>query len=350
VELRRQVVQAHHDSAITGHPGRWKTVELVSRNYWWPNMTRFIASYVRGCDRCNRTKTFPKRPLGKLTPNQIPTKPWQIITVDLITGLPDSHGYNSIMVVVDRLSKLIHVAPTTDKVTSEGIARLFRDHVWKLHGLPEQVISDRGPQFVSTFMRELNKLLGIRTTPSTAYHPQTDGQTERVNQEIEQYLRLFVNYRQDDWVEWLPLAEFSHNNRIQASTRQTPFHAELWSTPKAWSGTLLGQPRWSQLRTLSQRMKGHPGGGLRQPLQQAAEDMARFYDLHRGKAPDYKVGDLVWLDGKDLKTERPSKKLEDKRYGPYKITKKISPSAYELKLPHSMKVHPVFNTSRLSPL
>ena len=161
-------------------------------------MTRFIASYVRGCDRCNRTKVFPKRPLGKLTPNLVPDKPWQIITDDLITGLPDSHGYNAIMVVVDRLTKLVHVIPTTDKLTSEGMARLFRDNIWKLHGLPEQVISDRGPQFVSAFMRELNRLLDIKTTPSTAYHPQTDGQTERVNQEIEQYLRLFVNHRQDD--------------------------------------------------------------------------------------------------------------------------------------------------------
>jgi hypothetical protein len=346
VELRRQVVQAHHDSAITGHPGRWKTIELVSRNYWWPNMTRFIAGYVRGCDRCNRTKTFPRRPLGKLTPNQIPTKPWQIITVDLITGLPDSHGYNSIMVVVDRLSKLIHVAPTTDKVTSEGIARLFRDHVWKLHGLPEQVISDRGPQFVSTFMRELNKLLDIRTTPSTAYHPQTDGQTERVNQEIEQYLRLFVNHRQDDWVEWLPLAEFSHNNRVQASTRQTPFMLNYGQHPR------LGVEPTKTTKVESvddfvQRMKANQEEA-RAALHQAAEDMARFYDLHRGKAPEYQVGDLVWLDGKDLKTDRPSKKLEDKRYGPYKITKKISPSAYELKLPSSMKVHPVFGTSRLT--
>ena len=105
------------------------------------------------------------------------------------------------MVVIDRLSKLLHAIPTTNETTSEGVARLFRDHIWKYHGLPQQIISDRGPQFVSRFMRHLNNILGIKAAASTAYHPQTDGQTERANQEIEQYLRLFVNHRQDDWAE-----------------------------------------------------------------------------------------------------------------------------------------------------
>ena len=127
------------------------------------------------------------------------------------------------MVVVDRLGKIIHAIPTRDTATSAGVAKLFRDHVWKLHGLPKQIISDQGPQFVAQFMKELNSILDIKTPSSTTWHPQTDGQTERANQEIEQYLRLFVNHRQDDWAGWLALAKFSHNNRIQASTRQTPF-------------------------------------------------------------------------------------------------------------------------------
>jgi hypothetical protein len=200
-ELRRKIVGAHHDTRSSGHPGRFKTHELVSRNYWWPGMTRYITAYVTGCDRCNRTKTFPSKPVGTLKPNRVPDRRWQVITVDLITGLPDSQGYNSIFVVVDRLSKRIHIAPTTDEVNSEGVARLFRDHVWRHHGLPEEVISDRGSTFVSKFMRELYRLLGIKIAASTAYHPQTDGQTERVNQEIEQYLRTFVNHRQDDWMD-----------------------------------------------------------------------------------------------------------------------------------------------------
>ena len=189
-EIRREIVKLHHDSVMAGHPGRWKTLELVSRNYWWPGISRYVASYVKGCDRCNRTKTFPAKPIGKLVPTQIPEDVWDIITVDLIVGLPESKGYNSIMVVVDRLGKMIHAIPTRDTVTSAGVAKLFRDHVWKLHGLPTQIISDQGPQFVAQFMKELNSILDIKTPSSTTWHPQTDGQTERANQEIEQYLRL----------------------------------------------------------------------------------------------------------------------------------------------------------------
>ena len=145
IALRRKIVELHHDSQITGHPGRWKTLELVSRNYWWPNMARFIAAYCKGCDRCNRTKTFPGKPVGKLVPTQIPKDIWQIITVDLIVGLPESNGFDSILVVVDRLSKMLHAIPTHETVNSLGLARLFRDHVWKLHGLSEEATSDRGP-------------------------------------------------------------------------------------------------------------------------------------------------------------------------------------------------------------
>src|SRR5258705_13003198 len=134
---------------------------------------------------------------------------------------------------------MMDIMPTTPTVTAEGVARLFRDHVWKLHGLPEKVLSDRGPQFASRVMRELNRLLGIKTATSTAFHPQTDGQTERINQEIEQYLRLFVNHRQSDWMNWLPMAEFTYNNRVQAATKNTPFllnadqHPRMGTEPRA---------------------------------------------------------------------------------------------------------------------
>ena len=145
-------------------------------------------------------------------PNHIPYCRWQIISVDLITELPQSHGYNSILVTVDRLSKRAHFIPTTSDVTSLGVAWLFRDGVWKLHGLPEEVISDGGPQFVSNFMRGLSETLGIKVAASMAYHPQTDSQTERVNQEVKQFLHLFVNQRQDNWYDWISIAEFAYNN------------------------------------------------------------------------------------------------------------------------------------------
>ena len=172
----------------------------------------YIAKYVKGCDLCDQMKTFPTAPVGKLMPNHIPYCCWQIISVDLITELPQSHGYDSILVAVDHLSKQAHFIATTSDITSLGVARLFRDGVWKLHGLPKEVISDRGPQFVSNFMRRLSEILGIKVAASTAYHPQTDGQTECVSQEVEQFLHLFVNQRQDDWYDWLSIAEFAYND------------------------------------------------------------------------------------------------------------------------------------------
>jgi hypothetical protein len=346
-EIRREIVKLHHDSVIAGHPGRWKTLELVTRNYWWPGISRYIAFYVKGCDRCNRTKTFPAKPVGKLVPTQIPEDVWDIITVDLIVGLPESNGYNAIMVVVDRLGKMIHAIPTTDTVTSAGVAKLFRDHVWKLHGLPKQIISDQGPQFVAQFMKELNSIFGIKTASSTAWHPQTDGQTERANQEIEQYLRLFVNHRQDDWADWLALAEFSHNNRVQASTRQTPFMLNNGRHPRMGTEPLRAS-KVESVNDFVQRMQS-ARKEAEAALYRAADDMARFYDQNRGEAVSYQVGDKVWLDGKDIKSDRPSKKLDDKRYGPFKIIKIIGPNAYKLQLPPSMKVHPVFNTVKLRP-
>jgi len=130
-------------------------------------------------------------------PNSIPEKPWIHISADFITKLPIAQGYNSILVVVDRLTKMVHFIPTTEKTLAEGLARLFRDNVWKLHGLPKSIVLDRGPQFTAGIMQELNRMLGIESKLSTAFLPQTDGQTERVNQELEQYLRMFIDHRQE---------------------------------------------------------------------------------------------------------------------------------------------------------
>ncbi len=172
-----------------------------------------MKEYVRTCERCQQTKTFPAKPFGTLQPNAVPTDPWEDISADLIMGLPESRGYTAILVVVDRLTKMIHLSPTDNSLNSTGLARLYLNNVWKLHGTPKRVISDRGPQFVSQFMRELLAMLGTTPASSTAHHPQTDGQTERIDQEVEQYLRLFTNYDQDDEVDWLPIAEYTYNNR-----------------------------------------------------------------------------------------------------------------------------------------
>jgi len=224
-ELRAEVIQLHHDVPAAGHGGRWKMVELVTRNYWWPEVTRDVGKYVEGCDLCQRMKNRTEEPAGKLKLSEVPQKTWSHLTVDFITKLPVVAGKNVILVVCNRLSKITHFVATTEGTSAEGLARLFRDNVWKLHGLPESVISDREPQFVAELTKELNRMLGIRMKLSTAFHLQTDGQTERMNQELEQYLRFFVEHRQKDWPEWLAAAEFAVNNKVHMATKVSPFMA-----------------------------------------------------------------------------------------------------------------------------
>ena len=172
-------------------------VELITRNFWWLGVTKEVKRYVEGCNACQRNKNRTEQPAGKLMPNSIPEKPWTHISADFITKLPLAQGYDSILVVVDRLTKMVHFISTTEKTSAEGLARLFRDNVWKLHGLPKSIISDRGPQFAAGLIRKLNEKLGIKSKLSTAFYPQTDGQTERINQELEQYLRMFIDHRQE---------------------------------------------------------------------------------------------------------------------------------------------------------
>jgi len=193
-ELRAEIIRLHHDTLVGGHGGQWKTVELVTRNFWWPRIMVEVKRYVEEYDLCQRNKNRTEPPAGKLMPNKVPDKPWAHITADFIVKLLLSRGYDSILVVCDRLTKMAHFIPTTEKTSAEGLAVLFWDHVWKLHGLPESIISNRGAQFAAGLMKELNGMLGIETKLSTVFHPQTDGQTEHANQELEQYLRMFVDY------------------------------------------------------------------------------------------------------------------------------------------------------------
>src|ERR1700689_3245704 len=231
-DLWRQIVSLCHDTKIAGHPGRFKTLELVTRNYWWPNMSRYIGKYVATCDLCLRTKVIRKLPCRELALLPTPTERWHTISVDFIVELPDSRGYDMVIMVVDSTGKRAHFIETTTTITSKGVAHLFLKYIWKLHGLPKKVISDCGVQFVAEFMKELYRLLGIEVASSTAYHPQTDGQTERVNQELEQYICLFVNERQNNWHKLLPLGEFAYNNHVHSSTQHTLFLLDTGRNPR----------------------------------------------------------------------------------------------------------------------
>ena len=338
-----------HDSRVAGHSGHWKTLELVSQNYWWPNMSKYIGKYISTCDMCLRTKSFRRPPTGELHPLPVPDAPWDTISVDFIVELPESAGYDSIMVTVDSVTKRAHFIPTVTTLSAAGTAQLFLQHVWKHHGLPRKVVSDRGPQFVAEFTRELYRLLGVKLAATTAYHPQGDGQTERVNQELEQYIRLFTNQRQDDWVGLLPLAEFQYNNQVHSSTQHSPFLLDTGRTPRMGFEPDQARSRMESVNEFKERVQGTLEEA-KAALVKSKDDMTRYYNRRRTPAPEYRSGDLVYLDSSDIQTTRPSRKLSHRRLGPFPVEERVGNSAYRLRLPPSMgRLHPVFNVVKLSP-
>ena len=183
--MRAEIIWLHHDVPVAGHGRRWKMVELVTRNYWWPRVMRDVGRYVEGCNLCQRMKNRMEEVAGKLKLREVPEKPWTHLIVDFITKLLVVARKDAILVVCDRLSKITHFVATIEETSAEGLARLFRDNIWKLHGLPESVVSDRGPQFAVELTKELNRMLGIEMRLSIVFHPQTDGQMEWMNQELE---------------------------------------------------------------------------------------------------------------------------------------------------------------------
>ncbi|SJL05370.1 uncharacterized protein ARMOST_08737 [Armillaria ostoyae] len=347
--LRGEIISQSHDHITAGHPGIAKTRELVQREYWWPKIQKDVEAYVKGCETCQRTKSNTQSKPAPLHPNAIPTEPWTHISVDMVTGLPSSNGHDALLVIVDRFSKAIILVPCNVELSAAGWARILRDHVYARHGMPQVVISDRGPQFVSAFMKELYRMLDITQNASTAFHPQTDGQTERVNQEVEKYLRIFINYHQDDWADWLPLAEFAHNNRTHSATGKSPFMILYGRNPRI----IPDSPRTpnSKVPAASDFSKAiaQIHKETETALDEAADRMKTQYDKHKRPAREYHAGDKVWLDATNLHLPRPKKKLDDKRVGPFLILEKTGASAYKLKLPPHWKIHPRFNEKLLSP-
>lgn len=272
--------------------------------------------------------------------------------MDFIMELPPSKGYDAIYVCVDRFTKMAHFCPTNSNVTAEGTAELYLKNIFKGHGLPDDIVSDRGTQFVSKFSRCLLELLDVRGNRSTAYHPESDGQTERVNQTLEQYLRIYCDFHQDDWSQLLPLAEFVYNNAKNSSTQVSPFYANYGYHPRASAKVRTTQNVYEN--PTAESLKEHleqVHTELRLSLEQAQEVYKRKFDRKAKPAPPFKVGDLVWLNRKNIDTTRPSPKLDFKRFGPFKVLKIVgeSKSAFQLELPPRWRIHDVFHASLLDP-
>ncbi|QRW09789.1 Transposon Tf2-12 polyprotein [Ceratobasidium sp. AG-Ba] len=344
--IRKDILASRHDNLAAGHPGQFRTLELVNRKYYWKSLKKSVNSYVSNCESCIRNKHSNQVPPGLLNPIELPSRPWDHINYNLITGLPESEGFDAILTVVDCMSRMVHFIPTTSRASAADIANLFVTYVWKLHGLPSKTISDRGPQFNSSFLKQLYKRLDIKPSLSTAFRPQTDGLAERLNQVVEVYLRHYVAYKQDNWAGILPMAEFAYNNSVNASTNQTPFYACYGFHPRFSIGQQLDETvphADEQANQLQARMDE-----LQSSVTLANEKIKHYYDLKHREPEEIKVGDKVWLDARNIKTERPVAKLSAKKIGPYKVVKKEGTHAFKLELPHTLKVHPTFHTSLIS--
>ena len=327
-----------------------KTVELITRNYWFPRIRAFVKDYIDSCYLCQQGKAPRHAKHGELAPLPVPASPWKGLTCDFIVDLPTSNGYDSILVFVDCLIKMTHFIPCRKTTTTPEFAKLFIAYIVKLHGLPASIVSDRGSIFTSKFWSTLSRLLKIDARRSTAYHPQTDGQTERLNQILEQYLRIYCNHQQDNWHDLLPLAEFAYNNAHQSTIQTSPFYANygyhphfhvefLPETPNAPAAP-AAENLASRLQNLHEQ--------LVENVTAAQNYQATFYDTKHTPS-EFKPGDRVWLDARNLPTSRPSKKLDWKRLGPFEIAKRIGTQAYQLKLPATMRIHPTFHVSLLDP-
>ena len=235
--IRVELISRHHNDPLADHFGIEKTHELVAQKYYWPTLCYDVEDYVKRCDVCLASKIVQHKLYGDLQSLPVPTHRWKDLSIDFVTGLPvltdwKGDSYDLILVIVDRLTKMVYYEPVKVTIDAPGLAEVIIDVVVRHHGLPDSIVTDRGSLFTSKFWSSLCYFLGIKRRPSTAFHPQTDGQTERQNSTMEAYLRAFVNFEQNDWPRLLPMAEFAYNNAKNASTGFTPFELNCGYHPR----------------------------------------------------------------------------------------------------------------------
>ncbi|KAJ3684341.1 hypothetical protein LUZ61_013505 [Rhynchospora tenuis] len=346
---RHQILQSLHDSSIGGHSGINATYQKLKRYFYWPQLKQSVHDHITACHICQINKGEHVPYPGLLQPLPIPHGAWQSIGIDFITGLPKSRGKDVIFVIVDRFSKYGHFIALSHPYSASEVAQSFLDNVYKLHGLPHNIISDRDPIFTSSFWKELMNKIGIQLNMSTAYHPQSDGQTERLNQCLEQYLRCMAFEQQKKWCRWLPLAEYWYNTSFQQSLNTSPFQALYgYPPPLLPLGDIIKSSDQAVHTFLQDRQKAL--SQLKDSLSKAQSRMKKYADLKRTERT-FAVGDWVYLKIHPYRQTSLSgtdhNKLSPRYFGPYEIIEKVGPVAYKLQLPATAQIHPVVHVSLL---
>ncbi|KAL0168185.1 hypothetical protein M9458_036407, partial [Cirrhinus mrigala] len=320
---RQVLLGTAHGTPGSGHPGSSRTLSLLQSRYWWPSMHQDTIRYVQSCSVCAKSNSPRQLPTGKLVPLPIPERPWSHLGIDFITDLPESEGHICVLVIVDCFSKACKLVPLRGLPTAMETAEQLFHQVFRHYGLPEEIVSDRGPQFTSHVWRAFFKILGITVNLSSGYHPQTNGQTERKIQELGRYLRAYCQDDQHSWSRFLPWAEYAHNSLCQDITGLTPFQ-----NPPTF------QLVWDSAH---------------HHLQRAVRRHKSFADSRRRTAPLYQPGDLVWLSTRDLRLRLPCRKLSPRYIGPFRILRQINNVTYQLQLPPRYRILPTFHVSLLKP-
>ena len=355
--VRNELFACFHEDPLAGHFGEKRTLELVQRHYHWPNMDSDVSSRVSTCARCQFANTRRHRPYGELQPLPAPEGPWQELSMDFITDLPPSKSrgcvWDAILVIVDRYSKMSLYIPAQKSWRAEDFADAFIEHVISRFGTPKGVVSDRGSLFISRMWAKMCMAIKLRRRLSTAFHPQSDGQTERQNQTLETYLRIFVNDEQDNWASLLPLAEFAYNNSVHSATGLAPFSIVYgWQPRVSWEHPTLDEAikesKSLKIRGLQERLRRFESARntITKRLDEAMEVQKRYYDA-RHQPMEFKAGDFVLLSTKNLKLKRPKKSLWPKYIGPFQVLEPCGKLAYRLLLPKTWRIHDVINISRL---
>lgn len=343
--LRRVLLEEAHNAALSGHFGADKTLKRLSKEFWWPTMGADVTAYCQGCGTCQRSKSRRTKKIGELQPLPPPDAPWQDITMDYIFALPKtSEGHDGVLVVVDRFSKMAKFIPVNENITAEGTARALMDYVIRVFGVPRSIVNDRDPRFLSKFWSALFDKLGTKLKPSTAYHPETDGQTERINQTLEQILRCVIEENGGEWDQYLGAVELAYNTSTSATTGRSPFEIVF--------GRVANVPLSLTADTQLPRINEFLGSfhelweSTRQRILKAQRQQKVQADKKR-RHLTFKVGDMVMLSTANLSLPGINSKFRPRYIGPFPIIEAKSDVVYTLKLPDKYSIHPTFHVSLL---